>query len=174
METEKYDILMRRRILGIRYLYIFIFVFVFISAHLWATGWVIGVRFHPENIQQLLKEITTKQKTPSKNLKKIDLTSGKSIVGEVIHESKSKVVLRLYGGKVDYSRDEIKAINSLDNSEMKAGVYKKEGSQEKTPEQRIFTYNKKQALLYSLDHQLNLLLKKYLPGKNHKAAPSSG
>ena len=90
-----------------------------------------------------------------------------------IHESKSKVVVRLFGGNIDYSRDEIKAINSLDNSEMKAGVFKKDGSQENIPE-RILTYNKEQALLYSLDNQLNLLLKKYLPRKDSEEAPSSG
>ena len=65
------------------------------------VAWAAGVRFHPKAIKAHL------QKTSYASYCKVDLNTGSCVVGELITQTDNAVVLKIAGGSISFSKDEI-------------------------------------------------------------------
>lgn len=104
-----------------------------------------GYRFHPENLSYYLNPL------PPKTFRKIELTNGKSLVGEVAREWEGGVVLKSAGGVITFNKKEIVAIQPI--TEKQAIAERLTGLNPESHKKPIFTFRPEDSLFYDLSEK---------------------
>ena len=127
--------------------------------------WVAGIRVHPEVLKDYLEAYTRR------DYRKLDLKSGRSLIGEYLGENADSIRLKVGGGFVTFRLSEIEKMTQITTSEIKTAIER--GEIPDFPKKSFLTRRPEDSLLPKVQIKIPPVLSSQTPASTTPSSASA-